>query len=87
MLDTVIGPVTGIMDGLTMKVQVTHIGRHNKFRYYDYETILIADKDPLWQYNVQERQRLMNVFLHRRVRCNIRFRDSYNRLVADVTLE
>lgn len=78
MLDTAIGPVTRIVDQNTMQVHVTHIGRHNQFRYNTYETIYVATN-------------LTGRALHQlrgvRVKCSVRYRDVYNRLYADVELE
>jgi hypothetical protein len=78
MLDTAIGPIFQIVDGATFQMQVTHIGRHNKFRYNNYETIHVAVNRTGYQL-----YQLVNV----RVKCSVRYRDVYNRLFAEVDLE
>lgn len=78
MLDTVIGPVTYIIDNRTFEMNVTHIGRHNQFQYNDYEKIIISKNNtPYPLYNLQGK----------RVRCSVKYRDVYNRLFAEVELE
>lgn len=78
MLDTAIGPITHIVDGATFQMQVTHIGRHNKFRYNNYETVNVAINRTGYPLH-----RLVNV----RVKCSVRYRDVYNRLFAELDLE
>ena len=79
MLDTAIGPITNqFYDGFTFQINVTHIGRHNKFRYNAQETVFVASNNtgyPLL--------RLSGI----RVVCHVRYRDTYNRLYADIYLE
>ncbi|MCH7974774.1 MAG: hypothetical protein IH949_13000 [Bacteroidetes bacterium] len=77
MLDTVIGPVTGIVDSSTFEMNVTHIGKHNKFQYTNYEKILVAEN------NTKQGLHQLN---GRKVRCLVKYRDEYNRLYADVEL-
>jgi hypothetical protein len=78
MLDTAIGPVTYVFDGVTFQMNVTHIGRHNKFRYNTYETVFVATNNTGYQLN-----QLGGV----RVTCHVKYRDIYNRLYADIYLE
>ncbi len=78
MLDTAIGPITHIVDGATFQMQVTHIGRHNKFRYNNYETVHVALNRTAYPI-----YRLVNV----RVKCSVQYRDVYTRLYADLDLE
>ena len=85
MLDTVIGPVSYVMDGNTFQMQVTHIGKHNKFTYSDYETIRIADRvvhNVHTPQGYQQQLNLNNQIYGKRVRCHVKHRDSYNRLVC-----
>ena len=79
MLDTAIGAVTGVIDNVTFKMNVTHIGQHNKFRYNSVETVLIVSN-----HTGQTIQQLKE--LGYRVRCHVKQRDIYNRLYADVYL-
>lgn len=82
MLDTVIGPITRVIDGGSFQIQVTHIGTHNKYAYGNYETVFIAIK-PLLPTSTL----LSPALVGRRVKCMVRHRDNYNRLVADVEFE
>jgi hypothetical protein len=80
MLDTAIGPVTNVLNDATFQINVTHIGRHNKFRYNNFETVLVASNNTGYT--------LLQLRIYGlRVRCNVRQRDIYNRLYADVYLE
>lgn len=78
MLDTVIGPITNVINSSTFEMNVTHIGRHNQFRYYDYERITVANNNT---------NRSLNQLYGMRVRCLVRYRDTYNQLYADIELE
>lgn len=80
MLDTAIGPVISVIDNVTFRMNVTHIGRHNKFRYNGIETVLVATNNT--GYSIQQ-LRLYGI----RVSCHVRQRDTYNRLYADVYVE
>ena len=82
MLDTVIGPIIRIIDRNSFQMQVTHIGRHNKYVYGNYETVYIAPNP-----NPQNGTPLSPALIGRRVRCKVRNRDNYNRLSADVEFE
>lgn len=78
MLDTVIGSANKILDSSTIQLSVTHIGTHNKFRYYTYETILV---------NSNRTGQPLHFLLGRRLRCHVKYRDAYNRLFADIEFE
>jgi hypothetical protein len=80
MLDTAIGPVTSVIDNITFRMNVTHIGRHNKFRYNSIETVLVASNNTGYTI-IQLRWYGIRVSSH------VRQRDIYNRLIADVYLE
>lgn len=77
MLDVTVGPVTSVIDSTTFQIIVTHIGKHNKFRYNTIETIYVIDNKT--GYSVE----LLSGFT---VRCHVNFRDTYNRLNAIVEL-
>ncbi|MBL7893621.1 MAG: hypothetical protein JNL63_13390 [Bacteroidia bacterium] len=81
MLDTVIGPITRVVDGNSFQMRVTHIGRHNAYVYGNYETVYIAPN------SVPNSTRLSAILVNRRVKCHVRYRDNYNRLFADVEFE
>ena len=78
MLDTAIGPVTAVLNDLTFQMNVTHIGKHNQFRYNKYETVFVAAN--------KTGMNILNL-RGRRVRCHVRYRDVFNRLFADVELD
>jgi len=80
MLDTAIGPVTNVFNDGTFQMNVTHIGRHNKFRYNTYETVSVASNNTGYTLHQLRTYGL-------RVSCHVRQRDIYNRLYADVYLE
>ncbi|HCZ36723.1 MAG TPA: hypothetical protein DHV26_12445 [Cytophagales bacterium] len=82
MLDTAIGPIVRVIDGNTFQMQVTHIGKHNKYAYGNYETVFIAPKvaNP-------GATHLSTALIGRRVKCMVRYRDQLNRLFSDVEFE
>ena len=82
MLDTAIGPILKIIDGNSFQMQVTHIGKHNVYGYGNYEIVCIAPNP-----NARNPTPLSPLLIGRRVKCNVRNRDSYNRLFADVEFE
>lgn len=77
MLDTAIGSITGIIDNVTFIINVTHIGTHNKFRYNSYETVTVATNKT--DFTLSQLRGI-------RVRCLVKYRDTYNRLYADIEL-
>lgn len=81
MLHTAIGPILRVIDANSFVMQVTHIGNHNKNRYSNYETVYIA---PVTGKTATP---LSTLLIGRRVKCSVRYRDSYNRLFADVEFE
>lgn len=82
MLDTAIGPIVRVIDGNSFQMQVTHIGRHNKYAYGNYETVFIAPRAV-----GPNDARLSMAVIGRRVKCMVRYRDQYNRLFSDVEFE
>jgi len=82
MSDTAIGPIIRIIDGSSFQMQVTHIGNHNKYAYSNYEIVFIAPNP-----NLINPTPLSNALIGRRVKCSVRYRDNYNRLICDVEFE
>lgn len=82
MLDTVIGPIIRVIDSHSFQMQVTHIGTHNLNPYSNYETIYIAEN-----LNAVNPTPLSILLLNKRVRCLVRYRDNYNRLICDVEFD
>ena len=77
MLDFVIGPVTTVYNDETIQVNVTHIGTNNKFRYNNYEIVLLANNNTPYP---------ANQLYGKRIKCHVRYRDTYNRLYSDIEL-
>ena len=80
MLDTAIGPVTNVLNNTTFQINVTHIGRHNKFRYNSFETVFVASNSTGYTLHQLRAYGII-------VSCHVRQRDTYNRLYADVYLQ
>lgn len=82
MLDTAIGPIIRMIDNSSFQMQVTHIGNHNKYVYSNYEIVFIAPNPSL-----KNPTPLSSVPIGRRVKCSVRYRDNFNRLICDVVFE
>ncbi len=87
MADTIRGKVTYIMDRRTFSMDVTHVGDANKGEYLRNETVRIVNTDSP-QLNEQGVQRtkhtLQAKLLGKEVRCRVRARDTYHRVVAEI---
>ena len=89
MADIVEGPVTSVVDGDTFDMRVTHIGTKNKIKYNDVERIRIAGIDAPELDTVagkHSKEALQKKFSGKTVRCTVQARDTYHRLVADVSI-
>lgn len=89
MFDTIRGPVTNVVDGDTFDINVTHTGNHNTYDYNASERIRIADVNaPEMSYpgGLLSKFSLSFRLLGKEVRCHVKSRDAYGRVVADVTL-
>lgn len=87
MLDIIKGTVTSVIDGDTFEIKVERIGTHNKFSYNTYERIRIAYLNaPELPSASGHRARsiLARVILRKYVKCDIKARDHYGRLIANV---
>ena len=89
MLDTVLGSVTGVIDGDTFDMHVERVGNHNKYDYNATERIRI------YSFNAPElnqpggkrsKLRLERRLLNHDIQCAVKTRDEYRRLVAEVTI-
>jgi len=87
MSDTIRGPVTNVVDGDTFDMKVTHVGKGNKEEYNNEERIRIADIDEP-ELNTpagkRPKEKLEKKLKGKEVRCYVRARDSYGRIVAKV---
>ena len=87
MADTVRGPVTNIVDGDTFDMKITMTGNNNKEKYNNEERIRIADIDApeLRTPGGQRSKELLERKLKgKEVRCYVKARDTYGRIVAEV---
>lgn len=89
MFDIVEGPVTSVLDGDTFDMSVSHIGTNNVYAYNSSERIRIAEIDApelSTALGVRSALAMMLRLAGKRVRCYVRARDVFHRLVADVHL-
>jgi len=87
MTDTIRGPVTAVNDGDTFDMNVTYVGKENGNKYGDQERIRIASIDAP-ELNTMAGKRSKEALERRlsgkEVRCLVKARDTYHRVVADV---
>ncbi len=89
LLDFIRGTVTNVIDGDTFEMNVKRVGKQNKFDYNDKERIRIADiNTPELPSSSGKRAKwaLEKAILGKYVRCDIQARDSYGRLVSNVSI-
>ena len=89
MADTIRGKVTYIMDRRTFALDVTHVGKANRGEYLTTETIRIYNtQSPQLNTPGVERTKLIlqDKLLGKEVRCYVRSRDTYHRIVAEVEI-
>ena len=89
MYDMIEGYVYRVIDGDTFDIEVTYTAGSNDYEYENDERIRIAEIDAP-ELNTKggnaAKEDLERIMLRRKVRCFIRSRDFYNRLVAKVIL-
>jgi len=89
MTDTIRGPVRRVVDGDTFEMDVTHVGKNNTEKYNDSETVRIADVDAPelgTQAGNNAKSDLQRRLSGKQVRCTIKARDKYGRIVAEVEI-
>lgn len=89
MLDQIRGKVSRIIDGDTFDINVSHFNTNNRYKYNSNERIRIAgfNSKELGSAGGLQDRRMLALKLHgKSVRCSIRSRDVFGRLVADVTI-
>jgi endonuclease YncB( thermonuclease family) len=89
-MDIIWGKVTNIVDGDTFDINVTHDSEDNEYEYSGEERIRIADIDePELNTKAGERAKkdLEEKLLNENVKCKIKSRDKYDRLVCDVYID
>ncbi|MBC8346380.1 MAG: hypothetical protein ISR82_00135 [Candidatus Marinimicrobia bacterium] len=89
MADTISGPVTKVIDGDTFDIEVTHIGNNNVYEYNDNERIRIAGKNSSEldePGGLEAKQALEKRLNGKEVRCTIKSRDVYQRIVATISV-
>ncbi len=89
MYDSIKGKVIEIIDGDTFKMNVTQQDESNKYKYNPQEIIRIADTNapeldslPGQLAKISLEKRLLN----KNVRCKVKSRDRYGRLICDVNV-
>lgn len=89
MADVIWGDVVNVVDGDTFDVNVTHPARANKMTYNNQERIRIAGIDapeiPSAS-GLRAKHHVEKHLLGKHVKLTIQSRDTYGRLVCDVTL-
>jgi len=87
MSDWIEGPVTRVIDGDTFDMKVEWVGKNNSHRYNDTERIRIEGLDaPEAGSRLGESatDRLRRRLSGKHVRCTVKARDTYHRLVCQV---
>jgi endonuclease YncB( thermonuclease family) len=89
MADTIRRPVTKVIDGDTFDIKVTHTSKNNEYNYSDTERIRITSIDAAELGSLggyRDKERLEKAISGKEVRCYVYSRDSYGRVVAEVTI-
>ena len=89
MLDAIYGQVTSVIDGDTFDMHVERIGNHNEFQYNNNERIRIFGIDAAELGTVDGKRAhlsLINQIGNRSVKCDVRSRDTFGRLIADFNI-
>jgi len=89
MLDLVKGTVTNVVDGDTFDINVERIGNHNKYQYNNNERVRIENIDTPElpsSAGVRAKIDLERAVLGKYVKCDIKARDKFGRLVSHVTI-
>ena len=89
MADTIRGPVTRVVDGDTFEMKVTHIGKENTEEYNDSEIVRIAGIDApelATAAGKKAKVQLDKELSGKTVRCQVRTRDTYGRVVAAIEI-
>jgi endonuclease YncB( thermonuclease family) len=88
MLDIIVGPVINVIDADTFDMQVSQVGTHNKYGYNSIERVRLDGVDKP-EINTLA-GKLAAVSFQKKlsgktVRCSVKSRDVYGRVVAIVT--
>jgi len=89
MTDVIWGKVVKVIDGDTFDIKVTHVRRGNQYEYSTKERIRIEGIDPAELPSLAGRRAkrdLERALKGKSVRCDIRARDTYGRLICGVAL-
>lgn len=90
MTDRIWGDVVEVIDGDTFKIKVTRVSRDNQYKYKDYERIRIERIDaPELPSPAGKRAKrgLERAIMDKFIRCDIRARDTYGRLICNVSID
>jgi len=89
MADTIYGKVTTVIDGDTFDMRIDRVDGNDEYEYNTYEQIRIFGLDAAELGCIKGQQAhssLVSEIGNRMVRCDVRSRDVYRRLVAIVYL-
>ncbi len=88
MNDMIQGFATNVIDGDTFEMKITHTGKNNVHDYMDNEKIRTASDAPELSTKEGQRakERLKLKICGKEIRCYVRTRDSYGRLVAKLEI-
>ena len=89
MPDIIEGKVIRIIDGDTFEMRVTRVGQSNTYSYNELERIRMANVNTPELRSpggLVAKANLRRSLLNKVVRCTVRTRDVYDRVVADVAI-
>lgn len=89
MSDIIQGPVIHIIDGDTFDMTVTHLGTNNREQYNNQERVRIANFNAPELGTIGGAMAKINLEKHilgKIVKCTVKARDVYGRIVANVNL-
>ena len=89
MADAIGGPVTDVVDGDTFDMDVTYRGEKNTEKYNDKERVRIAGINAPeigTEGGKKAKKELEKKISDKEVRCTVRARDTYGRIVADIKI-
>jgi endonuclease YncB( thermonuclease family) len=89
-MDTIWGYVTAIVDGDTFDLNVTAVDEDNEYEYSEQERIRIHAIDAPELPSIAGKRAatgLQKAIDGEYVRCDVRARDTYRRLICDVSME
>ena len=84
--DEIQGWVTAIIDGLTFEMEVTHVGAHNRFRYFPQERIRLRFPGRAVAESRASKEKLRTKLEGMAVICRVDARDDAGRVIAELAM-